>query len=69
MNRNEYYRECIRLSGVMAEKNEQLAAFYAENPIVPEGPFEEFDSRHDELSKAIGEWQHFCDANRHNLTD
>jgi phage host-nuclease inhibitor protein Gam len=69
MNKNDYYRECQRLSGVMAEKNEQLAAFYAENPIVPQGPFEEFDALHNELSKAIGDWQSFCDANRQNLTD
>jgi len=67
MNRQEYFAECSRLSSVMAEKNEAFADFVAANPVLSEEYFEEFDAHQAALSKAIGDWQHFCDANRGSL--
>ena len=69
MKRRDYLKECSRLSGVMAKKNEAFANFVTGLPELTEDDFEEFDAHQDALSKAIGEWQRFCDENRGNLSD
>ncbi|WP_019582823.1 hypothetical protein [Pseudomonas mandelii] len=66
MKRRDYFNECRRLSGVMAEKNEAFANFVTE---LPEDDFEEFDAHQAALSKAIIDWQNFCNENRSKLTD
>ncbi|RBB99637.1 hypothetical protein C3E97_020415 [Pseudomonas sp. MWU12-2115] len=69
MKRREYFRECSRLSGVVADKNEAFANFVSDHPDLTEEDFEEFDAHQAELSIAMGEWQRFCQENRGNLTD
>lgn len=68
MKRRDYFIECNRLSSVVADKNEQFAEFVEANPELTEDLFEEFDAHQAELSKAIGEWQRFCDEHRGKLT-
>ncbi len=68
MKRRDYFTECSRLSGVVAEKNEAFANFVTGLPDLTEKDFEEFDAHQEALSKAIGEWQRFCDENRNKLT-
>jgi hypothetical protein len=69
LKRREYFNECRRLSGVMAEKNEAFANFVTGLPELTEDDFEEFDAHQAELSKSIGDWQKFCNENRSKLTD
>lgn len=69
MKRRDYFNECHRLSGVMAEKNEAFANFVTGLPELTEDDFEEFDAHQAALSTAIGDWQGFCNENRSKLTD
>lgn len=69
MKRSDYLRECSRLSRVMADKNQNLAVFYSTNPDFPISTFEELEELHAELTKAIGEWQSFCNLHKWRLTD
>lgn len=65
MTRQEYFYECARLSGVMGEKSDAIEAFKAKTPnLLDDSVFEEFSSLQEDLGKAIGEWQRFCDTHR-----
>ncbi|WP_104698568.1 hypothetical protein [Pseudomonas syringae group genomosp. 3] len=72
MKKSEYFAECNRLSGVMAEKNEAFADFVAANPDLSllnpsDELLEQFDEHQAALSIAIGNWQSFCDQNRKSI--
>jgi hypothetical protein len=68
MNKREYLYECSRLSNVMAEKSDALENFKRKHKdLLDESIFEEFDALQLALSSAIGEWQSFCDNNRHKV--
>ncbi|POR68319.1 hypothetical protein [Pseudomonas syringae] len=72
LKKSEYFAECNRLSGVMAEKNEALAHFIEANPELAllnptDELLEQFDEHQAALSIAIGNWQSFCDQNRRSI--
>ncbi|WP_152974391.1 hypothetical protein [Pseudomonas asplenii] len=67
MNRRDYFIECSRLSGVVAEKNDAFEQFVSEHSDLTEEHFEKFDELQADLVMAIGDWQRFCQENRCNL--